>query len=133
MKPIPKIPSKKFKTIFKKAKRIGRDSGIEVCGLIISNGFFFDLLETRNKSKKPGSFQFYPSEGRRIEKAVKILGYEIVGTFHSHPVGLPEPGEIDIKYSEENDCMLIFDCLGSEAKMWNIKKGKAKEIKYELF
>jgi proteasome lid subunit RPN8/RPN11 len=62
-----------------------------------------------------------------------MLKYEVVGTFHSHPLWLAEPDEGDIINAENNSLMLIIGCSTREAKLWSIKNGKASELKYKSF
>src|SRR3954471_19538557 len=85
-----------FSTIQTKAKLSALQTGHEICGLILSNGYFFELLQVRNKSKRGGGFSFYFREIRGIEKMARLYNHEIAGTFHSHPAGVATPGHSDV-------------------------------------
>jgi len=106
------------------------DTGIEICGLMIDTGCHLHLVRTKNTSRKVGGFAFSPAEIRRIVVATKVLGQEIVGTFHSHPVGVATPGRSDIEHAVNDSLMLIFDCLGKNGMLWKIKGGKASPLSF---
>lgn len=123
---------KQLNTIIRNALKSAQNGGKEICGLMVDNGFFIEIIQTKNKSKVGGSFSFYVSEIRAIVKAAKRLNHEIIGTFHSHPLWLAEPGDSDISNAVDDSLMLIIDCLDKNSKLWHIKKNKAKEKRMEL-
>src|SRR5207249_12263339 len=82
--------------------------GSEICGLLIDTGAHLLFIQTRNASARAGSFVFSHPEVRRIVGATKVFGQKVVGTFHSHPVGLPIPGQSDIRHAVEDSLMFIF-------------------------
>ncbi len=92
------------------AKRTFRETG----GLIVDNEYFLDLVECKNKSRKSGSFAFYFREVREKVKAAEALGYEVVGTFHSHPFWVAKPGASDIENAVDDSLMLIIDCTNKK-------------------
>ena len=126
------------KTIIKKdlnrtirnARKAARNDGHEICGLLIDNGHYLEILETKNTSKRGGHFEFDGKQIRQIMKSVKDLNHEIVGTFHSHPAYYAKPGDGDIKWAVDDSLMLIVDCIGNETKLWRIKNKKAREVKF---
>ncbi len=122
-----------FKKIQRHATRLSKVNGTEVCGLILDNGFFFELVQVRNKSKSGGGFSFYSHEIRLLQKMARLIDHEIVGTLHSHPVGLPEPGTGDLSNAVDDSVMLIFDVMGRSACLWHVKNGKAKRVDFRLF
>ena len=127
-----KFLKSQFKKVQKEAKRIAVLNGGEVCGLILNNGAFFELVQVRNKTKSGGGFSFYFSEIRAIERAASLIDHEIVGTFHSHPVGLPQPGFSDLFNAVDDSLLLIFDVLGHSARLWHVKNQKSKPIGFSL-
>jgi proteasome lid subunit RPN8/RPN11 len=118
--------------LIRKARMVARDNGREIAGLLIHNGHFLEILETRNISEKGGHFHFDERQINTIKKAVKELGHEIVGTFHSHPAYFAKPGDTDVKWAVDDSLMLIIDCMDREARLWRIKNGKAREVKMEI-
>jgi proteasome lid subunit RPN8/RPN11 len=117
----------------RKARKTARNGGREIAGLLIYNGHFMELLETRNTYQKGGHFQYDERQIKTIMKAVKELGHEIVGTFHSHPAYIAKPGEGDLNGALEDSLMLVIDCINSEARLWRIKAGKARNVNMEIF
>src|SRR5436190_1622425 len=97
-----------FSTIQTKAKFAALRKGEEICGLILFNGYFFELLQVRNKSKRAGGFSFYFREIREIKKMARLFHHEIVGTFHSHPAGVATPGRSDVSNAVNDSIMLIY-------------------------
>ncbi len=85
-----------FARLLREATRLSRQ-GTEICGLLIDTGRHLRFLQTRNISPRRGGFAFSPREVRRVVAELKTSGHEVVGTFHSHPVGLPAPGPSDIE------------------------------------
>ncbi len=109
-----------------------KNNGRETCGLLVDNGYFVELIPTKNKAKKGGAFAFYFSEIRQIQKAVNILNREIIGTYHSHPISTCEPGESDIVNAVDDSFMLIIDVMNEKIGLWKIKNKRAKKITYLL-
>jgi proteasome lid subunit RPN8/RPN11 len=127
-----RIKRKQLRDLIEIAASSAKDGGKEVCGLLIDTGYFLELIRLRNKTKKGGSFGFYAKEICGLEKAVSHLNYKVVGSFHSHPLYFAKPGEGDLSNSEDDDLMLIIDCVEKKADLWKIKRGKANRVKYEV-
>lgn len=127
-----RILKKQLNNMLSQSVSSARKDGSEICGLLIDNGYFIELIRCKNKSKKGGGFQFYFNEINLLKKAVGKLDHEIIGTFHSHPYYLAEPGESDIANALDDSYMLIFDALDKEACLWHIKKLKKRKIKFIL-
>ena len=106
--------------------------GTEICGLIVDTGFHLYLVQTRNVSRRSGSFVFSRPGVRRIVAATKILALEVVGTFHSHPAAPAIPGESDIANAVDNSIMLIFDCIARCGRLWRIRSGRAREMDFTM-
>jgi proteasome lid subunit RPN8/RPN11 len=120
-----------FNWFLREAVRVSRQaSGTEICGLLIDTGVHLSFLQTRNTSARVGSFAFSPAEVRRVVAATKVLGQEVVGTFHSHPVGVSIPGKLDIDYAVNDSLMFLFDCLGSDGRLWRIRGGRAHPLDF---
>jgi len=122
----------KFKRIAQQAQKMAKGNGTEICGLIVDKGDFCELVQVKNKTKRGGGFSFYFGEIRAIEKLAEKCKHEIVGTFHSHPVGLPAPGPSDLANALDDSLMLIYDVIGRSAKLWHIKDGKPTPLEYSL-
>jgi len=102
----------------------------EICGLLVDTGIHISLVRVRNVARRHCGFNLSVQDVRRIERAVKVLGQEIIGTFHSHPYSDDSPGESDIAGTLDDSLMFVFDCIGRTGSLWKIKNGKAKKLKF---
>jgi proteasome lid subunit RPN8/RPN11 len=108
-------------------------AGTEICGLIVDTSYHLSFVPTRNVSSRVGSFVLSRPDVRRIVAAAKILGQEIVGTFHSHPVGVAMPSRTDIMHAVNDSLMFIFDCTDRKGCLWKIRGGKARPQAFGFF
>lgn len=109
-----------------------QDGGREVCGLLVDNGRFLELVQVRNKCRTGGGFAFYVGEVRAIKKMVAARGHEIVGTFHSHPIGVATPGRSDIHHAVDDSVMLICDVTGREWALWHILDHQSARVAFDM-
>lgn len=126
-----KILRRSYAEILKLARHEAKEDK-EICGFLIDNGYFLQLQLAQNVSEKEGSFSYSKKEVRELMKCAKMLGLEIVGTFHSHPISEAIPGPNDVKYALDDSLMLIFDYIGKEGKLWYIKDGRSRKREIEL-
>jgi len=120
-----------FARLLREAVRVSRQSpGTEICGLLVDTGRHLRFVQTRNISRRLGGFAFSAREVRRVVAAVKASGQEVVGTFHSHPVGLPIPGPSDVEHSLDDSLMFLFDCIRKGGRLWSIRGGRAHPTRY---
>jgi len=106
--------------------------GSEICGLMIDTGGQLAFVRTRNESRRAGGFVLSRPDVRRIAAAARVLGQEIVGTFHSHPVAPAKPGSSDIEHAVDDSLMFIFDCIARNGRLWRIRSGRARELKFDF-
>lgn len=111
---------------------LANNNGQEICGLIVDNGYFLELIQVRNKIKQGGAFAFYSSEIKAVQKSVNILQHEIVGVFHSHPLFIAEPSEIDIENAIDDSLMLIIDVTEKKIGLWYIKDYRKQKVDFKL-
>jgi len=107
-------------------------AGTEIRGLLVHTGHCLSFARTRNSSRRAGGFVLSRMDVRRIVAAAKALDHEVVGTFHSHPLGLAKPGQSDIDHAVDDSLMFIFDCLGKVGRLWRIKRGKAQSLNFRF-
>lgn len=110
----------------------GSVAGAEICGLLVDNGYFIELTQVTNKTKRWGGFSFYAHEIRLIEKAVRFMKHEIIGTFHSHPFSTTLPSTSDILNTHNDSFMLIIDVRRKELGFWYIKDGDNTKTEFEI-
>ena len=121
-----------LKAMIKEAILAAQNNGREICGLLVDNGYFIELVRTANKTKRGGGFSFYSKEIEFVESAVKKLNHKIVGTFHSHPYYIAEPGESDISDAFDDEIMLVIDVINRDAALWRIANNRKVKLEIEL-
>jgi len=122
-----------YSKFLRQACRSARENaGKEACGLLVDSGYHLSFVQTRNVSPRAGSFILSGPDVRRIVAAAKILGQEIVGTFHSHPVGVAIPSRTDIAHAVDDSLMFIFDCMDRKGCLWKIKGGRARPLRFRF-
>lgn len=122
-----------YERTLREARRVARETpGREICGLLVHTGLHLSLIPVRNISRRAGSFQFSAPEVRRIVAAARVLGQEVVGTYHSHPAAPASPGPSDVAHAVDDSLMFIFDCIGREGRLWHIKRGRAREVAFRV-
>ena len=127
-----RLLAKDLTSLIEEAGQASQKGGLEICGLLADNGYFIELIRCRNKSKRGGSFSFYQREVAVIERLIDILNHEIIGTFHSHPLAIAEPGDSDLENAFEEEFMLIIDVIGQKAALWHIKGKNKTKVDFEL-
>lgn len=106
--------------------------GWEICGLLIDNGYFLQMRETRNLSRKQGSFVLDFREINMIRRSSERLGLKVAGTFHSHISWFAKPGEADIQGADDGALMLVMDTMDKDVKLWRIRNNRACAVTFEL-
>lgn len=112
------------------ARMEAADNGREACGLLVWNGHFIKIVQTRNRVRNGGSFAFYPSDVRRIVRAAEVLNCEVVGTFHSHPAYLAVPSKGDVSGALDDSLLLIVDVMATEMRLWRVKRKEAAPVRF---
>lgn len=103
--------------------------GQEICDLLVAHATRLTPIPLRNNAKRGGSWAFYSAETRAAVEKVKGNRGEGVGTFHSHPVGIAEPGESDVANAPDDSLMLVIDCTVARWSLWHIRRGKARRVR----
>ena len=117
-----------LQAVVERAVKVANRSCREVCGLLISDGYFLRLVCVPNKAKGPLSFEMSLRRARKIKKAARLVNLRLVGAFHSHPISGSEPGDSDIENAQRGMLMLIIDCENQKTALWRIKKRKAVAV-----
>lgn len=94
----------------------------ECCGLIEggreSGVVFATMLHpTANSSPDADGFEIDPAAHLRLMRELRGSGREIVGCYHSHPNGRPEPSDRDrARYASQGFVWLIAALAGAAAE-----------------
>jgi len=106
--------------------------GREICGLLIDNGYFLELISMRNKSRIPDKCAFYFGEVRTIEKACRKVGHRIIGTFHSFPGSSADIGEQRVENGVDGTLLLVISSTEKKATLWQTEGRQAKQAPFTL-
>ena len=92
----------------------------ECCGLIegVYDGGAVRALAlhpTANFSEDPNNFEIDPSAHLRLIRALRGSGREIVGCYHSHPRGLPQPSGRDVEQGGSDGFVWLIAALSGAA------------------
>jgi proteasome lid subunit RPN8/RPN11 len=126
------LEEKNVRAISARARRLAKELR-EVCGLLVDHGGLVALVETRNKSRRSGSFWIHPVDWKNVERAAGVLGSRVVGTFHSHVASDPVPGTGDIRGALPGHAMVIVDATTGELRAWRIRRGRAYRLRHRFY
>ena len=92
----------------------------ECCGLVegMHDGHAIcvqALHATNNLATAPDRFEIDPAEQFRLARELRGTGREIVGCYHSHPNGRPEPSKRDLECVTENGFIWLIAALDTGA------------------
>lgn len=119
-----------LRTRLREARRCAPEL-IEVCGLIVDVGPCLRLSPTRNVSRRRGSYVACSPDAGRIVRGADAIGGEVIGSYHSHPLGDPEPSRGDIDGTINRSLMLILQGFRRSARLWWIQDGRERRVQYE--
>jgi len=112
------------------AEREQKSDQREVCGLIVSeDGIRLRLLYLRNEALGAGEFFLSRQSQASAVRRARGQGMRVLGTFHSHPISEALPGVRDIQMAKPGSLMLIYDVCGRQAKLWEIRKLRGRQVK----
>ncbi|RLI73229.1 metalloprotease [Archaeoglobales archaeon] len=109
----------------------------EVCGLWIGETkegkiIVEECKMAKNIAKSPFLFEISPYDLYNAYVDAQKRGKEVVGVFHSHPHGSPNPSPLDVKGIKETG--LLWLIVGSELKVFSYdnKSNKIIELKIKV-
>jgi proteasome lid subunit RPN8/RPN11 len=96
-------------------QHVDSEQPYEACGLLGGRGHTVEkIIPVANISRSQTSFRMHPGQQVRALFEFEDANLDLLGIYHSHPAGFPEPSKIDIsewRYPEA--CSLIWS-PGSE-------------------
>ena len=94
-------------------------SGLEVCGLLFGDtDAITDVRPCRNVAADPSRiFELDPAQLLAAHRAARAGGARIVGHYHSHPSGTPEPSARDAADAPPDGALWLI-VAGGEVKAW---------------
>lgn len=95
-----------------------RSPTMEVCGLLFGDdAFIAAAIPCRNVAADPThAFEVDPAALLAVHKAMRAGGPRLIGHYHSHPGGLPQPSPRDAAAANGGEYWLIIG--GGQARLW---------------
>ena len=101
----------------------------ECCGLLAvdEGGQIRFAYPLSNADPSPVSYTIDPDEHFQAIRHAESMGWEIAGTFHSHPSGPATPSMIDVQSALEPEWLYLVAAT-SEVRAFHIRAGTVEEI-----
>lgn len=117
------LPFKERRRLHERAYRAQQRDRREVCGVVAADAnCFISLHFLINRSDCPGQFEIDRGDLRRINREIRQSGQRFIGIFHSHVVGIAEPGPGDLSGASRSHLQLVYDVCGRKACLWRVVK-----------
>ena len=109
------LPADLRAQILRQAQAAG---GSECCGLVEGSrdgdGFrILGLHPARNLAAAPDRFEIDPQDHLAAHKAARARGRALIGCYHSHPNGKPEPSATDLAGAGEDNFLWLIAAGGN--------------------
>jgi proteasome lid subunit RPN8/RPN11 len=102
----------------------------EACGLLVGAGEQVVRVEPAENvaEDRRRRFEVDPGLLLRLHRELRGGALSVLGVYHSHPDGLPEPSAVDL--AKALDPALAWLIVGADgaARAWRIEDGRAREI-----
>ncbi|MCC6613021.1 MAG: M67 family metallopeptidase [Anaerolineae bacterium] len=108
----------------------------EACGLLIGRGGAVEaVVPARNAAEEPT--RFFRLDERDLVHGMfdaERRGLALVGFYHSHPEGVPEPSPTDIAQSHYPDAAHVIAGLRGDPMLaaWRLRYGEAERLPLEV-
>lgn len=103
----------------------------EGCGLFaVSGDLITEVYPTLNAERSPARFTIPPAEHFTALTRAEARGWELGGSFHSHPRSGPEPSDRDLEQALEPEWAYLVVGLQAapEIRAWVIREGVSTEV-----
>ena len=128
------LPRRERLNLHRKALQAQRRDQSEVCGILIADRKpRLKLHYLENRSTRPGHFEMNSSDFATARRSAQLLGGQLVGTFHSHPVSEAVPSRSDLNRAKLNSLLLIYDVCAHRVRLWRVKKKGTGRTCEEVF
>lgn len=112
-----------------------REAPNEACGFLSGlAGRTAAVHAMTNIEPSPTSFLMDPREQIRVFRELEGRGEELVGIYHSHPVGRPFPSRKDVEMAFYPDSYTVIVSLedGVEVRAFRIQDGRVTEVAIQI-
>lgn len=106
-------------------------SADEVCGLLLGHfGCITQARPAENVAPDPARhFELDPAALLAAHKAARAGGPAVMGHYHSHPGGCPEPSATDAAYAAPDGSLWLIVGRG-EVRLWIASMGSSEKVTF---
>ncbi len=110
---------------------------VEACGLLAGRGHTVEkVYPLANVERSPVRFAMDPDVQAKAFREIEGKGWEVVGVYHSHPVGPPAPSAEDLKGGTFPDYLYVIvnlkDFSSPRCSAYRIRQGEVAEVSLEI-
>lgn len=103
----------------------------ECCGVLLGRGDLIDQVRpAANVSERPEvRFEIDPAVLLAVHRAARAGGAQVLGYYHSHPVGHPIPSATDCEHAS-GDRRVWAIVAGGEIALWRDVEGGFEQLEF---
>ncbi len=122
----------------REARLAQEDGNREVCGAILQRqDGTLELCFANNESIRAHTYTLSSKSVRRMQRIAKGTNSTIIGSFHSHPSSVAQPGRGDLKHAGVHSLMMIHSVRTGQTKLWKVvlreDQKKGREVQLQVF
>jgi [CysO sulfur-carrier protein]-S-L-cysteine hydrolase len=112
-------------------------TGEECCGLLAGcNDRITTIFPATNALASPSKYEIAPEELFRLMREIRAAGLDLMGIYHSHPIGENRPSERDIERAYYPDAVYFIVSPRPDApnpiRAFSIRDGRVIELTIKL-
>ncbi len=102
----------------------------EACGLLLGAGGEVARVEPAENvaEDRRRRFEVDPRLLLRLHRELRASPLAVLGVYHSHPEGRPEPSPTDLAKALDPELIWLIVGADGAARAWRIADGRAREI-----
>ena len=102
----------------------------EACGLLLGDGGEVARVEPAENvaDDRRRRFEVEPRLLLRLHRELRSGPLSLLGVYHSHPEGQPEPSPTDLARALDPELVWLIVGRDGAARAWRIADGRAREI-----
>jgi len=113
------LPYSEQQRLRDRAYRAQQRDQSEVCGVLLANAerlLRFHFMT--NAAEEPGVWALDRLDLIKVRRSYSTTEWDVVGTFHSHPISEAIPGPRDFASLSVHQLQLIYDVCGRQSRLW---------------
>ncbi len=127
------LPTHELRSLHKAAYSAQQRNHLEVCGaVIVRRGSEIALRLLPNRSDEPYRYALSLNDLSALEKELADSEFQVIGSFHSHPLSEAVPGPGDVERGFYKGMELIYDVCARQARLWYRDRTRSEPHLLEL-